>query len=149
MGGLDVHRRRVLLLRHAVHNWVRRPGTGKIVPGHRHAKRTAAVGRMLRLLAVRPGPDRHVVLARPRGGRVQVQARCPLRRLTQTATPTRDPAVRFVIPHVTLIPSPPPYLSTFIVKRLKTKIIKYMPKTLFMSHDKHPTPTAEYYYYTR
>jgi len=97
LGGLDVHRRRVLLLRHAVHDRVRRPGAGQVVPGHRHAKRSAAAGRVLRLPAVRPGPDRHVVFARPGRGGVQVPARRPLRGPTQTAAPARHAAVRPVI----------------------------------------------------
>lgn len=85
LGGLVVHRRRLLLLRHPVHHRVRRPGARQVVPGHGHAERAAATGRLLRLPAVRPGPDRHVVLARPGGGGVQVPARGPQRGTPQAA----------------------------------------------------------------
>lgn len=120
LGGLDVHRRRVLLLRHAVHDRVRRPGAGQVVPGHRHAKRSAAAGRVLRLPAVRPGPDRHVVLARPGRGGVQVPARRPLRGPTQTAAPARRAAVRPVMagyrtPAARIILRPRPYRPYYCI----------------------------------
>lgn len=96
LGGLVVYRRCLLLLRHAVHDRVRRPGAGQVFPGHRHAERTAAAGRVLRLPAVRASPDRHVVLAGPGRGGLQVSARGPPRGLAQAAAADR-PAVRLVV----------------------------------------------------
>jgi len=137
VGGLDVHRRRVLLLRHAVHDRVRRPGTGQVVPGHRHSKRTAAAGRVLRLPAVRPGPDRHVVLARPGGGGVQVPARRPLRGPTQTAAQARHPAVRLVIRHprtARLQPSSSTRIyQPFSLRISKTKIVRHVQNIIHAS----------------
>lgn len=123
VGGLDVHRRRVLLFRHVVHHRVRRPGSRQIVPGNRHAERSAPVGRVLRLPAVRPGADRHVVLPGPGRGGVQVPARGPLRGTSEAAAPDEHPTVRPITDNGLHVR--PPYINLIIMLYAQIHVVPH------------------------